>query len=33
MQLLVYVAILIAMYVLMRIARPSPRGPMPAAAE
>jgi high-affinity iron transporter len=33
MQLLVYVAILIAMYVLMRIARPSPRNPMPAAAE
>jgi len=33
MQLLVYVAILIAMYVLMRIARPSPRSPMPAAAE
>ncbi len=33
MQLLVYAAILIAMYVLMRIARPSPRSPMPAAAE
>ena len=33
MQLLVYIAILIAMYVLMRIARPSPRSPMPAAAE
>jgi high-affinity iron transporter len=33
MQLLVYVAILIAMYVLMRIARPSPRRPMPAAAK
>src|SRR4029078_2211270 len=33
MQLLVYVAILIAMYVLMRIARPSPRNPMPASAE
>jgi high-affinity iron transporter len=33
MQLLVYVAILIAMYILMRIARPSPRRPMPAAAE
>ena len=33
MQLLVYVAILIAMYILMRIARPSPRSPMPAAAE
>ena len=33
MQLLVYVAILIAMYVLMRIARPSSRSPMPAAAE
>jgi high-affinity iron transporter len=33
MQLLVYVAILIAMYILMRIARPSPRSPLPAAAE
>jgi high-affinity iron transporter len=33
MQLLVYVAILIAMYILMRIARPSPRSPIPAAAE
>src|SRR4249919_421285 len=33
MQLVVYVAILIAMYVLMRIARPSSRNPMPAAAE
>lgn len=33
MQLIVYVAILVAMYVLMRIARPSPRSPMPAAAE
>jgi high-affinity iron transporter len=33
MQLIVYVAILVAMYVLMRIARPSPRQPMPAAAE
>ncbi|HEY7230088.1 MAG TPA: FTR1 family protein [Pseudolabrys sp.] len=33
MQLLVYVAILIAMYILMRIARPSPRRPLPAAAE
>jgi hypothetical protein len=32
-QLLVYIAILVAMYVLMRIARPSPRKPMPAAAE
>jgi hypothetical protein len=33
MQLLVYVAVLIAMYILMRIARPSSRTPMPAAAE
>jgi high-affinity iron transporter len=33
MQLLVYVAILIAMYILMRIARPPPRTPIPAAAE
>jgi high-affinity iron transporter len=33
MQLIVYVAILVAMYVLMRIARPSSRTPMPAAAE
>jgi high-affinity iron transporter len=33
MQLLVYVAILIAMYILMRIARPSPRRSLPAAAE
>jgi high-affinity iron transporter len=33
MQLIVYVGILIAMYILMRIARPSPRSPVPAAAE
>jgi high-affinity iron transporter len=34
MQLLVYAAVLVAMYILMRIARPSPpRTPMPAAAE
>jgi high-affinity iron transporter len=33
MQIVVYVAILVAMYILMRIARPSPRRPMPAAAE
>jgi high-affinity iron transporter len=33
MQLLVYAAVLVAMYILMRIARPSPRAPMPAAAE
>ena len=33
MQLLVYVAVLIAMYILMRIARPSSRTPVPAAAE
>ena len=33
MQLLVYVAILIAMFLLMRVARPSPRARMPAAAE
>jgi high-affinity iron transporter len=33
MQLIVYVAILVAMYVLTRIARPSPRSSMPAAAE
>ena len=33
MQLLVYVAVLIAMYILMRVARPSSRTPMPAAAE
>jgi high-affinity iron transporter len=33
MQLLVYAAVLVVMYILMRIARPSPRTPMPAAAE
>lgn len=33
MQLLVYAAVLVVMYILMRIARPSPRAPMPAAAE
>ena len=33
MQLLVYVAVLVAMYILMRIARPPSRTPMPAAAE
>jgi high-affinity iron transporter len=33
MQLLVYAAVLVVMYTLMRIARPSPRTPMPAAAE
>jgi high-affinity iron transporter len=33
MQLLVYAAVLVAMYILTRIARPSPRRPMPAAAE
>lgn len=33
MQLLVYVAILVAMYVLTRIAGPSPPAPIPAAAE
>jgi len=33
MQLLVYAAVLVAMYILMRIARPSPRTPIPAAAE
>ena len=33
MQLIVYAAILAAMYVLTRIARPSPPAPMPAAAE
>jgi high-affinity iron transporter len=33
MQLLVYAAVLVAMYILMRIARPSSRTPMPAAAE
>jgi hypothetical protein len=33
MQLLVYIAILIAMFLLMRVARPSPRARMPAAAE
>ena len=33
MQLLVYAAVLIAMYILMRIARPPSRTPMPAAAE
>jgi high-affinity iron transporter len=33
MQLLVYAAVLVAMYILMRIARPSRRTPMPAAAE
>jgi high-affinity iron transporter len=33
MQLLVYVAILIAMFLLMRVARHSPRERMPAAAE
>jgi high-affinity iron transporter len=33
MQLIVYAAILVAMYVLTRIARPSPPAPMPAAAE
>jgi len=33
MQLLVYAAVLVAMYILMRIARPTPRTPIPAAAE
>jgi len=33
MQLLVYAAVLVVMYILMRIARPSPRRPIPAAAE
>jgi high-affinity iron transporter len=33
MQLLVYFAVLVVMYILMRIARPSPPTPMPAAAE
>ena len=33
MQLVVYVAILIAMFLLMRIARYSPRRHLPAAAE
>ena len=33
MQLLVYAAVLVAMYILIRIARPSPRTPVPAAAE
>jgi len=33
MQLLVYVATLIAMFLLMRVARPSPRARIPAAAE
>ncbi len=33
MQLVVYIATLIAMYLLMRIARPGPRQPVPAAAE
>jgi high-affinity iron transporter len=33
MQLLVYAAVLVAMYILMRIARPPPRTPIPAAAE
>ena len=33
MQLVVYIAILIAMFLLMRIARPSPRRHLPAAAE
>jgi high-affinity iron transporter len=33
MQLIVYVGILVAMYILMKIARPPPRTPMPAAAE
>jgi high-affinity iron transporter len=33
MQLLVYAAVLVAMYILKRNARPPPRRPMPAAAE
>jgi hypothetical protein len=33
MQLLVYIATLFAMFLLMRIARPSPRRHAPAAAE
>jgi hypothetical protein len=33
MQLLLYAAVLAVMYILMRIARPSPRTRMPAAAE
>src|SRR4029450_6958257 len=33
MQLMVYAATLIAMFALMRLARPSPRPPLPAAAE
>ncbi len=33
LQLLVYAAVLVLMYILMRIARPSPRTPVPAAAE
>jgi high-affinity iron transporter len=33
MQLVVYIAILIVMFLLMRIARPSPRRHLPAAAE
>jgi high-affinity iron transporter len=33
MQLLAYVGTLVAMYLLMRMARPAPRQPIPAAAE
>src|SRR5215831_3801169 len=33
MQLVVYISILIAMFLLMRVARPSPRARIPAAAE
>jgi hypothetical protein len=33
MQLIVYVATLLAMFLLMRIARPTPRMRIPAAAE
>ncbi len=33
MQLVVYIGTLVAMYLLMRIARPGPRQPIPAAAE